>query len=92
MAAKNNDDLGSGEGSDQDFACQYSEKSFWDKLKTAAKLAGREVVEKSLVLYYGRQRPEDAGMGERGRRGGAGLFHRAARRDPRHGSLRRLCR
>lgn len=30
----------------------YSDSGFWDKLKRYAKLAGREVVEKALLLYY----------------------------------------
>lgn len=36
----------------------YSEKGFWDKIAQFAKQAGREVVEKSLCLYYAAQRPE----------------------------------
>lgn len=36
----------------------YSEKSFWQKLKDYAKTAGREVVEKALLLFYAAQRPE----------------------------------
>ena len=31
---------------------EYSEQSFWDKLKNYAITAGREVVEKALTLYY----------------------------------------
>ena len=30
----------------------YSEDSFWEKLARYAKIAGREVVEKALLLYY----------------------------------------
>ena len=30
----------------------YSEEGFWDKLKHYAKAAGKEVVEKALLLYY----------------------------------------
>lgn len=33
----------------------YSEDSFWEKLTGYAKLAGREVVEKALLLYYAGQ-------------------------------------
>lgn len=36
----------------------YSDESFWDKVKKYAKVAGKEVVEKSLWLYYAAQRPE----------------------------------
>ena len=31
---------------------QFSQESFWSKLNKAAKIAVREIVEKSLVLYY----------------------------------------
>ncbi len=37
----------------------YTEEGFWDKLAGYAKSAGREVVEKSLLLYYAGQE-EDA--------------------------------
>jgi uncharacterized membrane protein YkvA (DUF1232 family) len=30
----------------------YSEEGFWAKLKDYAKIAGKEVVEKALLLYY----------------------------------------
>ena len=36
----------------------YSETSFWDKVKRFALAAGREVVEKALVLYYTLGEPE----------------------------------
>lgn len=36
----------------------YSENGFRDKLNRFAKTAGRELVEKSLYLYYAAQRPE----------------------------------
>lgn len=38
-----------------EFEQAYSESSFWDKLKKYARLAGREVVEKALLLYYAMQ-------------------------------------
>jgi uncharacterized membrane protein YkvA (DUF1232 family) len=34
------------------FAKDYSDESFWDKVKGAAKSAGVEVIDKSLQLYY----------------------------------------
>ena len=37
---------------------EYSDNSFWDKVKTFAISAGREVIEKALWLYYAAQRPE----------------------------------
>ncbi len=36
----------------------YSDSSFWDKLKNFALKAGSEVIEKALYLYYAAQRPE----------------------------------
>ena len=33
----------------------FSERGFWDKLKKYARSAGREVVEKALLLYYAAQ-------------------------------------
>ena len=36
----------------------YSETRFWDKLKRYARVAGSEVIEKALWLYYAAQRPE----------------------------------
>lgn len=38
-----------------EFEDAYSEKGFWEKLKKYARLAGREVVEKALLLYYALQ-------------------------------------
>jgi uncharacterized membrane protein YkvA (DUF1232 family) len=38
-----------------EFEHAYSESGFWDKLKKYAKLAGTEVVEKALLLYYAMQ-------------------------------------
>ena len=35
-----------------DYPELYSEKTFWDKLTGYAKTAGKEVVEKALLLYY----------------------------------------
>ncbi len=34
------------------FEEEYSESSFWDKVKKFAKKAGCEVLEKALILYY----------------------------------------
>ena len=36
----------------------YSEASFWQKLNTFARKAGREVVDKSLQLYYAAESPD----------------------------------
>lgn len=35
----------------------YSESNFWDKLKKFAKVAGKEVIEKALFLYYAAKQP-----------------------------------
>lgn len=37
---------------------EYSEESFWDKVKRYAKVAGKEVIEKALWLYYAAKAPE----------------------------------
>jgi len=36
----------------QTYADKFSELNFWDKIKTAFAKAGKEVVNKTLVLYY----------------------------------------
>lgn len=36
----------------------YNENSFWNKIKTVCKSAGREVIEKALWLYYAAQDPK----------------------------------
>ena len=40
---------------DNEYENAFSEQGFWDKLKRYAKTAGREVVEKALLLYYAMQ-------------------------------------
>lgn len=42
----------------QDFERAYSKRSFWQKLKKHARSAGREVVEKALLLYYAAQQEQ----------------------------------
>jgi uncharacterized membrane protein YkvA (DUF1232 family) len=42
----------------QGFEKDYSDNGFWDKVITFAKTAGREVIEKSLWLYYAAQNPK----------------------------------
>ena len=42
---------------ESEYAKQYSEASFWRKLRRFARTAGREVTEKSLFLYYAVQDP-----------------------------------
>jgi len=37
---------------DNKFEAAFSDESFWEKLKVYAKSAGKEVVEKALLLFY----------------------------------------
>lgn len=39
----------------EEYQNAYSESGFWDKLKRFATAAGKEVVEKALLLYYAGQ-------------------------------------
>ncbi len=41
-----------------DYSENYSETGLWDKLAQFAKIAGREVVEKALVLFYAASDPD----------------------------------
>ncbi len=36
----------------EDFSKGYNKKSFWAKVRNFAKKAGKELIEKSLTLYY----------------------------------------
>ena len=36
---------------------QYSDKGFWGKVVAFARIAGKEVIEKALWLYYASQQP-----------------------------------
>ncbi len=35
-----------------DYSNEYSEESFWKKAKQFAIVAGKEIIEKALILYY----------------------------------------
>lgn len=37
------------------FEKDYSESGYWDKVKTGAAVAGKEVIDKALQLYYAMQ-------------------------------------
>lgn len=39
------------------FEKHYSEEGFWDKVRRYAKVAGRGVIEKALLLYFALQDP-----------------------------------
>lgn len=39
------------------FEKEYSDSNYWDKVKNVAKVAGKEVIEKALQLYYALQQP-----------------------------------
>ncbi len=41
-----------GAGPDRDYGAEYSEESLWRKIAAFAGRAGRETIEKVLVLYY----------------------------------------
>lgn len=43
---------------DDRFEAAYSEESFWDKVRRYALTAGREVIEKALLLYYTLREPD----------------------------------
>ena len=43
---------------EQDYPAQYSNDGFWAKLSGYAKTAGKEVVEKALLLYYAGQQAD----------------------------------
>jgi uncharacterized membrane protein YkvA (DUF1232 family) len=40
------------------FEKSYSDAGFWDKVIQFAKVAGKEVIEKALWLYYAAQKPD----------------------------------
>jgi uncharacterized membrane protein YkvA (DUF1232 family) len=42
----------------EDYGEKYSDASLWEKVRTFAVRAGREVIEKALVLYYCFQDPD----------------------------------
>ncbi len=44
--------------SNNDYSDNYSESDLWDKISKFAKSAGREVIEKALVLYYAASDPD----------------------------------
>lgn len=41
-----------------DFSNHYSENSFWEKVRNFAIIAGRELIENALILYYCLQDPD----------------------------------
>ena len=51
-------ETGSDREETRDYAGSYDEESFWDKLGRFAVRAGKEVVEKALVLFYCLQDPD----------------------------------
>lgn len=53
---------------------EYTETGFWDSMLRYAKLAGREVVEKALQLYYLAQTPEVPGWARAVIYGALGYF------------------
>lgn len=59
---------------DSAFEEVYSESGFWRKLKDYASIAGREVVEKALLLHYAAQREETPGWAKASIYGALGYF------------------
>jgi len=43
---------------EDEYSKQYSDETFWDKLVSFAKIAGSEVVERALQLYFAAQDPQ----------------------------------
>lgn len=44
--------------SDNTFEKEFSDDSFWDKVKNVAKAAGEKILEPALKLYYSAQDPD----------------------------------
>lgn len=47
-----------GKGKSSFSASEFSESSFWEKVETSAKVAGREALRPALQLYYAQTREE----------------------------------
>ena len=60
--------------SPNEFADQFSETSFWQKLRGFARIAGREVTEKALFLYYALSDPSMPGWAKGVVYGALGYF------------------
>ncbi|MCS7053909.1 MAG: YkvA family protein [Ignavibacterium sp.] len=41
-----------------EYSNNYSDESFWDKVKNFAIIAGKELIEKALILFYCLQDPD----------------------------------
>ena len=56
------------------YASHYSESGFWRKIKVLVRVAGRDLVEKALCLYYAAQRPETPAWAKSVATGGLGYL------------------
>ncbi len=56
------------------FEKDYSENNYWNKVKTVAKIAGTEVIDKALQLYYAMQAPTTPAMAKAVIIGSLGYF------------------
>lgn len=56
------------------YAGKYSESGFWRKLRRHAGSAGKEIVEKALLLYYALQNPTTPGWAKAVITGALGYF------------------
>ena len=50
--------MATNEMGDNEYSKEFSEDSFWTKVKDFAIKAGKEVIEKALILYYCLQGPD----------------------------------
>jgi uncharacterized membrane protein YkvA (DUF1232 family) len=58
----------------QDFSQHFSRDNFWKKLQAFARKAGREVVEKALLLYYALENPSVPDWARKAIYGAIGYF------------------
>ncbi len=56
------------------YSKEYSEDNFWEKVKKFAIIAGKEVVERALQLYYAAKNPETPGWAKGVIYGALGYF------------------
>ena len=56
------------------YSMQYSEASFWMKMKRIASTAGKEILEKALVLYYCMRDPDTPAQAKTVIMGALGYF------------------
>ena len=70
----------------------YSDDSFWDKVESSAKVAGRETLRPALQLYYAQEKDETPVWAKALIYAGTRLFHHTSRCRPRPDLSRRYRR